>query len=74
MVIKAKNLHKHLGKIIIIPVPTALRNEQKDVQSIKAKIMAVGDAAAVLQRVDNGFMFRVPLSDDNLKIKLADES
>lgn len=72
MVIKAKNLHKHLGKIIVIPVPTALRNEQKEIQSIKARIIAVGEGAAMLQRVDNNFMFRVPLSDENLKIKLAE--
>lgn len=74
MVIKAKNLHKHLGKIILIPAPPVMRNEQPELQSIRAKIIAVTDDKAVLQRMDNNFMFNVPLSNDNLKIRLADES
>jgi hypothetical protein len=74
MVIKAKNMKDHLGKIVIIQPPVMVRNEQPNMPAIRAKIIAVAETAAILERTDNGFQFRVPINDKNLKIKLADES
>lgn len=70
MVVKAKNLHKHIGATIVLQPPHILQNEQKDIESIKVEILEVRDDLVLLKRVDNNFEFSVNISDKEAKYKL----
>ena len=70
MIVKAKNLYKHIGEIIVLEPPPILQNEQPDIKPIKVSILEVRDDLVLLKRIDNNIEFSVTITDKEAKFKL----